>query len=126
MKTIYVLLILLAIICMPSILRGQSFYLRVNFYQNSCTQERTYTSGESQINWSLNSNRAVMYYGTNNSPINVFQVLKYEYDEQKDYFVYSIYDNARSKYGIIVYFRPRNYVSLQYLNQECTIVFFLR
>jgi hypothetical protein len=126
-KEIVILIVLLAAwICLPSPLKGQAFYLSVNSYLNSCTKERTYPSWESQINWSLNSNKAVMYYGTNNSPINVFQVLKFEYDQSKDYFVYSIYDSARNRYGVMVYFRPNNYMSLQYENQSCTVDFFLR
>ena len=70
MKTIYISLVLVATICVPSILRGQSFYLSVNYYENSCTKERTNCYGESQLYWSLDSNKAIMYYGTNRSPIN--------------------------------------------------------
>ena len=104
---------------------SQTFNLRVRSYEQSCTQERVYCDTETQLNWRLTSTKSTLYYGTNWSAIESYTILKFEYDRQNDYYNYTFYDSKRDKYGIIVYFKPHGYLSMQYANQECSLDYFL-
>jgi hypothetical protein len=57
------------------------------------------------------------------NPQLTLKVLKVEWDKDKDFYTYTVYDAKRDKYGIIVYFKPSNYLSLQYTGQTCSLDF---
>ena len=103
---------------------AQEFMLNVKYQQNSCTKRIEYQDGESKLTWRLNSNNAILYYGTNNSQIENFEVTKVNFDPNTGYYDYTIYDSKRGKYGIILYFKSSEYISLQYLNQPCSQDYF--
>lgn len=100
---------------------SQNFRLPISRYQNSCTKENEYPSGESIMSWSLSANRAILYYGTNNMPVENFSVIKYEFDNINNSHNYTYFDDKRSQYGMIIYFRNSNVVSMQYVNTKCSI-----
>lgn len=107
---------------------GQSFNLNVTRYQQSCTKEITRSMDDPQTRWYLSSTEAVLFFASKNDPTSgnpqlTLKVLKTEWDKEKDYYTYTVYDAKRDKYGIIVYFRPSNYLSLQYTGQTCSLDF---
>ncbi|HPM02659.1 MAG TPA: hypothetical protein PK816_10935 [Candidatus Cloacimonadota bacterium] len=64
---------------------------------------------------------ATLYYGTNKRAVESFKIIEVEYDYDNDYYTYTFYDRKRDRYGIIIYFRPRRYLSMQYVNQRCSL-----
>jgi len=100
---------------------SQNFRLQVNYYQNSCANQREYANGESRLLWSLTTTQATLYYGSNNMPIENYKIIESGYDNQNNIYNYSFYDSKRDKYGVIVYFKERNYLSMQYLNTKCSL-----
>lgn len=119
MKQFKKISLLLLVLLFPYELLAQSFTLKVYVYQNSCNKQKVYSNGESQLTWSLSSERATLYYGSNYSPIEVYQIIKVEYNEGSYY--YTFYDLRRAKYGIIAYFKTSNTLSMQYVNQSCSL-----
>ncbi len=120
-------LILLIFIYSPKVF-SQKFNLNIYRYQQSCTKEINYCMDEPQTRWYLSPERAILGLASRaniNSvtPILVFSITKVEYDSEKDYYSYTFYDAKKNKYGIIVYFKPRNYLSLQYQDTECSITY---
>ena len=81
-----------------------------------------------QTRWYLSNKEAVLFFASKNDPNSgnpqlSLKVLKVEWDEDKDFYTYTVFDTDRNKYGIIVYFKPNNYLSLQYSGQNCSLDF---
>ena len=83
---------------------------------------------EPETRWFLNPQQAILgfssrYDPNSTNPQLILTVKKVEYDNNNDSYTYTIYDEKRNKYGIIVYFKASNYLSLQYVGQSCSLDF---
>lgn len=81
-----------------------------------------------QTRWYLSPEKAILGFTSKNNinninPQQIYIIKKIEYDSEKDYYNYTFYDQRRNKYGIIVYFKPQNYLSLQYVDGDCAITY---
>lgn len=111
----------LLLVCFINIGYAQEFSLRVNSYGNSCESQKEYPRGESILTWKLSKSSAVLYYGTNYATISYLKVVEYEYDVSKNSYVYTYYDEKRKKFGILIYFKNSQSVSMQYLDADCSL-----
>ena len=50
-----------------------------------------------------------------------YKIIESGYDNQNNIYNYSFYDSKRDKYGVIVYFKDRNYLSMQYVDAKCSL-----